>query len=154
MIDWIQLLASFTGSLGFAYLFKLKGKNAWWAGLAGGFAWFVYLFLEALGVKYGMCMMFAGIALGAYAEVMAIKTKMPKTAYISVGIIPLIPGAALYYTLFNFIQGNYGVCSQYALTAVITAVTIAGGLLISMSFGEGYRRMKKGDIHWKEKMWR
>lgn len=142
MIDWLQLLVSFTGSLGFAYLFKLNGKNALWAGLAGGFAWFVYLVLEAFGVSYGMCMMFAGLGLGIYSEIMAILTKMPKTAYVSVGIIPLIPGAALYYTLFNFIQGSYGVCNQYALKAVITAITIAGGLLIAMSFGEGIRRLK------------
>ena len=32
--------------MNFSYLFKLKGKHALWAGLAGGFAWFVYLFLD------------------------------------------------------------------------------------------------------------
>ena len=142
MIDWIQLLVSFTGSLGFAYLFKLKGKNALWAGVAGGFAWFVYLFLEALGVKYGLCMLAAGFALGCYAEIMAIKMKMPKTAYVAVGIIPLIPGASLYYMMFNFIQGEYEIFNQYALKAVITSVTIAGGLLIAMSMGESIRRWK------------
>ena len=142
MIDWIQLLVSFTGSLGFAYLFKLKGKNALWAGVAGGFAWFVYLFLEALGVKYGLCMLAAGFALGCYAEIMAIKMKMPKTAYVAVGIIPLIPGASLYYMMFNFIQGEYEIFNQYALKAIITSVTIAGGLLIAMSMGESIRRWK------------
>ena len=154
MIDWIQLIASFLGSLGFAYLFKLKGKIAIWAGLAGGFAWFVYLFLEALGVQYGLCMLFAGFALGCYTEIMAVCTKTPKTAYVSVGIIPLIPGASLYYTLFNFIMKNYKECSQYALTAVVTSVMIAAGLLISMSLGEGIRQWLKRDFSWKEKMLR
>lgn len=145
MIDWMQLLASFTGSMGFAYLFKLKGKNALLAGLAGGFAWFVYLETQLYIDSPGMCMFWAGLALGCYAEVMAVKSRVPRTVYIAVGIIPLIPGAALYYAMFYFFKSDYEVFRSYALSAAITALSIAGGLLVATSAGDVRRYLKKGD---------
>lgn len=145
MIDWIQLLASFTGSMGFAFLFKLKGKNALLAGLAGGLAWFVYLVVNIYIASPVMCMLLASLALGCYAEVMAVKIKVPRTVFMAVGIIPLIPGAALYYAMFYFFKNDYETFKFYALSAAMTALAIAGGLLIATSAGDVRRYLKKAD---------
>ena len=43
MHEMIQLLVSFTGSLGFAVLFNIHGKKLWFAALGGCLSWAVYL---------------------------------------------------------------------------------------------------------------
>ena len=43
MHEMIQLLVSFTGSLGFAALFNIHGKKLWFAALGGCLSWAVYL---------------------------------------------------------------------------------------------------------------
>ena len=42
MHEMIQLLVSFTGSLGFAVLFNIHGKKLWFAALGGCLSWAVY----------------------------------------------------------------------------------------------------------------
>jgi uncharacterized membrane protein YjjB (DUF3815 family) len=154
MINWIQVAASFTGSMGFAYLFKLKGKIAFLAGFAGGFAWFVYLATGLWIDSSGLCMLLAGLALGIYAELTAIKSRVPRTVYIAVGIIPLIPGASLYYMMFYFFKHDYGMSGKYGFTAAVTAVAIAGGLLIATSIGDVVRYVRRGDQELLKKIWR
>ena len=46
MREIIQLIVSFTGSLGFAALFNIHGKKLWFAALGGCLSWAVYLAVE------------------------------------------------------------------------------------------------------------
>ena len=46
MREIIQLVVSFTGSLGFAALFNIHGKKLWFAALGGCLSWAVYLAVE------------------------------------------------------------------------------------------------------------
>lgn len=131
-MDWLQLIGSFFGSLGFALLFHLRGKVAFWTALGGGMAWFVYLLVGFFYPSYGVQFIIASIMLGFYAELMAVYTKMPRTAYIAVGIIPLIPGAALYRAMYSLFQQQNAAAKAYAIEAVITSTAIAVGLLAAM----------------------
>ena len=50
MREIIQLVVSFTGSLGFAALFNIHGKKLWFAALGGCLSWAVYLAVEFLSL--------------------------------------------------------------------------------------------------------
>ena len=63
---------------------------------------------------------------------MARKTKSPSTLYLVVGMIPLIPGAALYYMMRNAIQTNFKMFAERGLEAVITGGAIASGIITAM----------------------
>ena len=65
---------------------------------------------------------------------MARKTKSPSTLYLVVGMIPLIPGAALYYMMRNAIQTNFKMFAERGLEAVITGVALSSGIITSMVF--------------------
>ena len=74
----------------------------------------------------------AAFFLGIYSELMARKTKSPSTLYLVVGMIPLIPGAALYYMMRNAIQTNFKMFAERGLEAVITGGAIASGIITAM----------------------
>ena len=145
-MNWIQLIGSFFGSVGFAMMFHLEGLSVLWTSLGGGMAWFVYLLIGNFYPFYGIQFLYASIALGFYTEIMAKYTKMPRTAYIAVGIIPLIPGSALYHAMYCFLQKNMTDGKSYAWEAVVTSTAIAAGLLIAM---ELYKIFRKVSIRWR-----
>ena len=57
---------------------------------------------------------------------------LPSTLYLVVGMIPLIPGAALYYMMRNAIQTNFKMFAERGLEAVITGGAIASGIITAM----------------------
>lgn len=142
-MNWIQLIGSFFGSLGFALLFHLRGWKAFWTALGGGIAWFAYLFVGIYYPSYGIQFLVSSIVLGIYMEVMAYHTKMPRTAYIAVGIIPLIPGASLYRAMYSLFQKQMDAGKAYAFEALVTSTAIAAGLLIAMDI---WKLICKGNL--------
>ena len=55
MREIIQLVVSFTGSLGFAALFNIHGKKLWFAALGGCLSWAVYLAVEFITPSPYVC---------------------------------------------------------------------------------------------------
>lgn len=154
MIDWVQLISGFFGSVGFALMFHLRGKKVLWTAIGGGLAWFVYLLIGLIIPSYGVQFLFAGFVLGCYSEIMAILIKMPRTAYIVVGIIPLIPGAALYHTMYYFFEKEVQLSFEYAVEAVVTSAAIAVGLILAMVIWSVYRQVKSGERKSIREVWK
>ena len=99
MREIIQLVVSFTGSLGFAALFNIHGKKLWFAALGGCLSWAVYLAVEFITPSPYVCGFWSTVAITLYAECMARIHKTPVTVFLVSATIPLIPGAALYRTM-------------------------------------------------------
>ena len=99
MREIIQLVVSFTGSLGFAALFNIHGKKIWFAALGGCLSWAVYLAVEFITPSPYVCGFWSTVAITLYAECMARIHKTPVTVFLVSATIPLIPGAALYRTM-------------------------------------------------------
>lgn len=132
MNPYIQVIAAFFGSLGFAFLFNLRGPWLFFTALGGGLSWCVYLISGSFTYHYERQYFAAAFFLGIYSELMARRTKSPSTLYLAVGMIPLIPGAALYYMMQNAIQTNFQVFADRGLEAIITAGAIASGIITAM----------------------
>ena len=71
MREIIQLVVSFTGSLGFAALFNIHGKKLWFAAVGGCLSWAVYLAVEFITPSPYACGFWSTVAITLYAECMA-----------------------------------------------------------------------------------
>ena len=90
MREIIQLVVSFTGSLGFAALFNIHGKKLWFAALGGCLSWAVYLAVEFITPSPYVCGFWSTVAITLYAECMARIHKTPVTVFLVSATIPLI----------------------------------------------------------------
>ena len=77
MNPYIQIIAAFFGSLGFALLFNLRGQWLFFTALGGGLSWCVYLISGSFISHYERQYFAAAFFLGIYSELMARKTKSP-----------------------------------------------------------------------------
>ena len=68
------------------------------------------------------------IIVSAYAEVMARVFKAPVTGFLTIGILPLVPGGGIYYTMEYCVSGQ---TSQFIETGIHT-FAIAGALAVGV----------------------
>ena len=95
----IQILASFCGSLGFGFLFNIRGKKLLFAALGGLLSWLLFLVLGLSPASEAVRYFLVAAALTLYSEIMARVLKTPTTTFCIVSLIPMVPGSALYYSM-------------------------------------------------------
>lgn len=129
IISWtIQIISAICTSFGFGIIFKVRGKNLIHTSIAGGMSWFVYLYTTKLGMGVGASYYLATLALSMYAEIISIKIKTTVTAVLIPALIPLAPGGAVYYTMYNVLDKNYPVALEKGVSSFIMAGAMAVGV--------------------------
>ena len=119
----IQVLASFVGSFGFAVLYNLRGKKLCMAGISGMVSWIAYLI-----VWNEMPSTFVA-NLAAAARIL----KTPVTVFLITGIIPLVPGGNLYYTMNYVLAKQWHLFYLYGQKTLLIAVAVAAGIMTASS---------------------
>lgn len=125
-------LAAFVGCTGFSILFNIHGPGMLLCTLGGIAAYAVYAVTLHAGFSPGSAF-FVGTTFSAlYSEIMARVRKYPTICYLVVSIIPLIPGASLYYTMQQAVDGAMDhFVSQGLFTAEVTGIMAASIILVS-----------------------
>ncbi len=128
-----QILLSTLGSLGFGFIFNIKGKKLIFASLGGGLGWGIYNLLTRLNTSVLFAMFCASIAISIYCEIAARLLKSPVTTFIIVSLIPLVPGSGMYYTMYETIQGNTSKAIHTGISTLACAGTLAIGIILVSS---------------------
>lgn len=129
----LQILTAFLGSLGFSVLFNLRRSKLWIAALGGALAWVVYLALGTVLIGDAVRYFFAASFVTVYAEVFARVKKTPTTSFLVSGIIPLVPGSALYNTMKFALNSDWDAFGKAAIYTLQLAMAIAAGITVVTS---------------------
>ena len=131
----VSLITGALGTLGFSILFYVHPRRLTLATLGGVLTTGVYL-LAGYFLGGELLPNLLGALIGAgFSEICARLTKVPVPIYMVPCVIPLVPGSALYATMFNFVSGNYGAAADAALTTLEVALGISGGIVIASVLG-------------------
>lgn len=126
----LQLAAAFFGSIGFAIILKIRGKQIIYAGIGGLITWGIYLLTFAELNSDFQCNLIAAVFVAIYAEVMARVNKAPATIFLTAAAVPLIPGGRLYYTLYGLISEDHAMFLENSKAAVTIGLAISLGFVI------------------------
>lgn len=127
----MQCFWAFTGSLAFGVIFNIRGKNSIYAALGGLSAWGVYLFTRNFTQNMIIQFFVAAVAISVYAECMAIWRRTPVTVFLVSGMVPLVPGGTIFYTMQKLIMGEHAESYQLGISTMAIAGSIAIGILIA-----------------------
>lgn len=137
---FFEFLIATICSISFAILFNCPKRELISAGLCGGLGWVVYSVIKVLTSSVSLSVLFAAIAVGLLGEALAHRNKKPATVFIVPGIIPLVPGYGLYYTMLTVIESGLGAASAIGIETIFAAISIASGLIISSALGKVFRK--------------
>ena len=125
------LISAFVMTLGFGLFFNQRIKHALIAAVVGLLTWGVYLLFtpatDNIFLLSGAATLFAGLA----SEVMARVLRIPASAFLTVSVVVLIPGRALYYTLYHAIAGERAVALQFGIDTLLVVLGISAGIVFT-----------------------
>ena len=132
---WIQVAAAALSSGGFSFLYNIRMPGVFICMFGGGLGWGVYLAAVSCGASSLLGYFLAAAAISLYAEIMARVRKFPSFSYLVTALLPLVPGAGVYYTVEYLLQGESVMSFRQAVqTASIAGLLAVGVLLISSVF--------------------
>lgn len=130
----LQLITAFIGSLSFCFVFNLRKQLLWIASLGSVLCWGIYLIGTYFYEGELIPCLLASAAAALYAEVLARIKKAPATLFLVTGVLPVIPGSKLYYTMSSVVQKDWPKAKEYGLLTVESAVAIAIGISLVWAF--------------------
>lgn len=135
----LQFIFSYISTIGFAVMFNAPSKSIYKTGLAGAMGWICYMLALAQFPNKAAASFVGALAVGLMSEWFAVSTRRPVTIYVIPGIIPLVPGFGLYYTILSIIQKDYVGAANIGFESIFIAIGIALGLILALQVGKGIR---------------
>lgn len=121
------LVWTFLATLGFAVLFQCRGWPVVWAALGGALGWGVYLGASALGSGDPVGYALAAALVTLWSETLARFMKKPAVSFLLPGLIPLVPGKAVFTTMDLAVRNRLAEAAQSGYqTLVIAAALVVG----------------------------
>ena len=126
----VQLLSGTAACVGFAIWFRVQARKVAYCAIGTLLTWGVYLLaFELLPSDFGATLL-ASVFCGLYGQVMARVNKTPATIFTTICILPLIPGASLYYTVFGIVTRNVELSTTRGITLGMTCFGIVLGFMV------------------------
>ena len=82
-----------------------------------------------------------------FSRMMTVKMKCPITIFLISGIIPLVPGAGIYYTAYYLVTNQYMKAAEKGIESVKIAFAIVLGIIFIVSIPRELFRLK----YWKQR---
>ena len=118
----IQVFSAFWAVAMFSILTETPKKFLPYAAFSGGFAWWAYLVINNLTHSTAFL-----------SHILARIMKAPVTVFLIAGILPSVPGAGIYRTVYYLIQGDQTLSTHYLISTLHTAGAIALAIFITDS---------------------
>lgn len=126
----LQVVMAGIGTLGFSIYFRVRERNVVASTAAGIISWAIYLVIFHFSQQLFLANFTAAFLVYIYAEIMARVLKAPSNIFLIPGIIPLLPGGALYYTMQSIVEGDRDTAIYQGTQTAIITVGIAAGIVV------------------------
>ncbi len=125
-----MILTGFIGSFAFAVLYNIRGRKLIFAGLGCLLSVGMYGILSLGIANTALCYFIVALLISAYAELMARVLKSPATTFITISLIPLVPGGALYNTMAFTFKGDWLNFFENAVYTLSLTIALALGIVL------------------------
>ncbi len=129
----IQVLVAFVATVSFGVLFQVPKQQYGYSGICGAAGWLFYLLVMKNYPSPAIASFAAVVVLTLMARTFAIRRKAPVTIFLICGLFPLVPGAGIYYTAYNFIMGHNDLAVANGIETIKIAVAIALAIVFTFS---------------------
>lgn len=124
----VPVIYAFLACIGFGILFNIRDVDLLLSAIGGAFAWMCYLIVVHYFNDILACFV-GGFAISLFSEVLARLRRTPSTCFLIIGLLPLVPGAGVYYTMKFFVQGQYSEFAEKGVSTLACAGAIALGVM-------------------------
>lgn len=126
-----QAIAGFLGTLGFAPQFGVPRRNYLQAAVVGAVGWTAYMgamLYTSMGVAASTFL--ATVVVALLSRLFAVWFKTPETVFLILGLFPMVPGGAIFWTTFFAVSNRLPVALERGVAALAVTCAIVLGVII------------------------
>ena len=139
---FLPCVYAFVACFAFCFVVNIRGRMLLSAPLGASLGWLVYIAAVPVASEL-LCYFFATLAVSVYAEIMARFHRAPATGFLLVGLLPLVPGGGIYYTMEYCISGDTAMFLETGLHTFGIAGSLALGVLFVSSIVRFYSVVRR-----------
>ena len=124
----LAIVESFLATLAYAVLFNVPKQYYIACGITGMAGWLLYLAMCQV-TTVALASFVGTLAVVLISRIFTVRKKCPITIFLVSGIIPLVPGAGIYYTAYYLVTGQMSLAAVKGLEAVKIAFAIVLGMI-------------------------
>lgn len=128
----LAIVESFLATLAYAVLFNVPKHYYTACGITGMAGWLLYLAMCQV-TTVALASFVGTLAVVLISRFFTVRKKCPITIFLVSGIIPLVPGAGIYYTAYYLVTGQMSLAAVKGLEAVKIAFAIVLGIIFVVS---------------------
>ena len=132
----VSTLAAAGGTVAFALLFGVPGRFYPCCGMIGGAGWLLYSLLEGR-FSAAAATFFAAVLVMLLSRFFAVREKCPVTVFLISGIIPLVPGAGIYWAAYYMVTDQLAEAADAGFAAVKAVAAIVLGIVCIFELPQG-----------------
>lgn len=131
----IRLITSLVASCAFAIVFKIAPRHLPYAAISGAITYFVYHAVLYFSLSLFLASFLSTAAAAIFSETYARIRRAPAVIILTSAVIPIVPGASLYYWVQHLLSGDNNVAMGYLGETISVGLGIACGIVVvSISF--------------------
>lgn len=141
-------LCSFVGTVSFAVIYNVPKKYYFACGVTGMAGWMTYLLVNSQSfMSVSAASFFGAFAVVLISRILTIYMKCPITVFLVSGILPLVPGAGVYYTAYYIVTNQLTQASLKGMESFKVAFAIVMGIVLVVSIPREVFHM----VFWRKK---
>ncbi|MBS4534224.1 threonine/serine exporter family protein [Clostridium sp. D2Q-14] len=146
-----QFIYGFLSTMGFSIIFNTSRESISKSSLNGAIGWIIYIVLTDTLDSSVIAAFFGALSVGILGELFARFFKKPATIFIIPGIVPLVPGSGMYYTMLAITEKRFIEAADLGSETLFIAASIASALIVSISIGKLLRTSNFKKLNKKKK---
>lgn len=136
----LQVFGAFMATFCFSFVFFVPKSFIFDTSFIGGFGWFIYLLLQKEGCSIVISAFLAAFCIAVLSHCFARWKKAPVTVFFVTGILPLVPGLALYRMVYQLLTGKWSLANGYFVQTLQLAGVIALALFIVDTMMQSFKK--------------
>ncbi len=133
----IRFLGAFGAVISLGLLLEVPKKYLLHAGTAGGIGWLVYQVVVLEVDSAPMAAFSASLMVALMSHIFARRLKAPVAVFLISGILPLVPGASIYRSVYYMIRDMRTLSDRY----LIQTLQVAGAIALAIFFIDSLFRL-------------
>jgi len=140
-----EFITAAIATICFSLIFGAPKKYYPLCGLIGALSWVMYISLLDVGLSDTESIFITTVVIIILSRIAAVRCRCPVTVFLIAGIIPLVPGAGIYWSAYYLVTNQFALAADKGFLAFKAAIAIVLGIVIVFEFPQKWFRigMKK-----------
>ncbi len=148
-----QIFCSFAGTIGFAIMYNVPTKYYIGCGFTGMAGWMMYYFVSTQKhMSTAVASFFGALVVVLVSRILTVRLKCPITLFLISGILPLVPGAGVYNTVYYIVTNQLSSATLKGLESLKVAFAIVMGIVVVVSIPRDVFHIIYWKKRWEEKI--